>query len=69
MNQRQPPPSSGHLHQSVAVRELIDRDSDYDTTSSAWVEFDRRMTEQFAELEQRLQHYFTAVAVRKGLGR
>ena len=69
MNRRHPTPPSGQAQQSVAVRELIDRDSDYDTSSSAWVEFDRRMTEQFATLERQMQHYFTPVAIRKGLGR
>ncbi len=66
---RQPSQSSGQVHQSVAVRELIDHDSDYDTSTTAWVAFDRRMTKQFADLERRLAHYFTPVAIRKGLGR
>ena len=69
MNRRQPTPNSGQVHQSVAVRELVDRDSDYDTSSTAWALFDRQMTEQFAQLERRMQHYFTPVAIRKGLGR
>ncbi len=69
MNRRQPTPPSGQVHQSVAVRELVDRDSDYDTSTTAWAEFDRRMTEEFASLEQRFRHYFTPVAIRQGLGR
>jgi hypothetical protein len=69
MSHRQPSQTSGQVHQSVAVRELIDHDSDYDTSTTAWVAFDRRMTKQLDDLERRLAHYFTPVAVRKGLGR
>ncbi|HUE71635.1 MAG TPA: hypothetical protein VMP01_12185 [Pirellulaceae bacterium] len=69
MNRHHPTLPSEQVHPSVAVRELISRDSDYDTSSSAWGEFDHRMTEQFATLELQMRHYFTPVAIRKGLGR
>ena len=69
MNRRQPNSPAGQVEHAVAVHELVTHDSDYDTSSSAWVEFDRRMTEQFAELEQRLQRYFTPIAIRQSLGR
>ena len=69
MNRRELKQPSGQVHASVAVRELIDRDSDYDTSTTAWTEFDRRITDQLAQLEQRLHRYVTPVARRKELGR
>jgi hypothetical protein len=69
MNRYKPTQPSGQVHSSVAVRELIDRDSDYDTSTTAWAEFDRRMTAQLDALERRLHRYFTPVACRKELGR
>jgi hypothetical protein len=69
MNRRELTQSSGQVHASVAVRDLIDRDSDYDTSTTAWTEFDRRITDQLAQLEHRLHRYFTPVACRKEVGR
>jgi hypothetical protein len=69
MNRRELKQPSGQVHANVAVRELIDRDSDYDTSTTAWAEFDRRITAQLADLETRLHRYITPAAGRKELGR
>ena len=69
MNRRDFHNSSEHSQQSVAVRELVGRESDYDTSTSAWAAFDRKMSEQFAQLEKQFEQYFTPLAIRKGLGR
>ena len=69
MNRRLHRNTSEHSQQSVAVRELIGHECDYDTSTSSWAAFDLRMSEQFAELEERFQRYFTPVAIRQGLGR
>lgn len=69
MNRRHPSPSSEPVQHSVAV-DLVDRDhEELDTSTTAWAEFDRQMSEQFAALEQQLQRYFTPQATRKELGR
>jgi hypothetical protein len=69
MNRRQPLQTSEQVHQSVAVRELIGPASDYDTSTSAWSKFDKRMTRQLAALERRMRRYFTPVASGTELGR
>ena len=60
---------SGHEHSAVAVRELIDHESDYDTATTAWAKFDRHMTWQLQQLERQLHQYFTPTACRRELGR
>ncbi|HZL89608.1 MAG TPA: hypothetical protein VFB96_14685 [Pirellulaceae bacterium] len=67
MNQNQPKKHSGQVQTSVALRD--DRDSDYDTSTTAWAAFDRQMTCQITQLEQQLRRYFTPTACRKDLGR
>ena len=69
MNRRLDCNTSEPSKQSVAVRELISHECDYDISTSCWAAFDFRMSEQFAELEARFQRYFTPVAIRQGLGR
>lgn len=69
MDRRQTAPPSGQVQHSVAVGELAASDKDYDTSSTAWAAFDAGMTEQLADLERRLHHYFTPAATRKSLGR
>ena len=69
MNHRHPAQNSGTVHQSVAVSELVDRPSDYDTSSSAWIAFDRCMTQQLVCLEDQMRRYFTPIAVRQDIGR
>lgn len=65
MNRRQPSQASEQVQPSVAVRELIAPASDYDTSTSAWSKFDKRMTRQLAALERRMRRYFTPAASRK----
>lgn len=69
MNRRKPSQPSGQVQQSGIACELIDRLGDYDTSSSAWAEFDSRITNQLAQLEEHMRQYFTPVATRNELGR
>lgn len=69
MNRRKPSQTSGQVQHNASACEVIDRLGDYDTSSSAWAEFDLRITNQIAQLEAHMRQYFTPVATRNELGR
>ncbi len=63
------PSTSDSVHSSSAIAQLIDHDSDFDTTAASWVDFDAQMTAEFAALEVKFRAYFTPTAVREEIGR
>lgn len=41
----------------------------YDATSTPWVEFDRHLSEQLGDLEEKNRRYWTPKAIRRSIGR
>ena len=69
MNRRQPQQTSGQVQHSTSACDVIEPLGEYDTSSSAWAEFDLRITSQLAHLEEHMRQYFTPVASRNELRR